>query len=165
VGDVLLTSAHPSHAAAVHLFAHATLWVAEQDEPLLSRDRLPGAPLARALARLRRSGSRRRARLVRPGELLSAAGLSLSVVHLPCVTPGSVAYVLDGVALTGSALLARGGGVEPPSWLLAESPKRCVALLPRLRQWELGALATATGVLEPAEPALARLSGATAAPR
>lgn len=48
--------------------------------------------------------------LLKGGEALSFGNLSLSVMHTPGHTRGSVLYLFDGIAFTGDTIFARGYG-------------------------------------------------------
>lgn len=142
VGDILLTSVHPDHAAAVHLFPRATSWIGRDDLGLALRERLPRAPIARIASRLvQRNARLERVRLALPGARLAIAGATFDVVSLPGVTPGSSAFVRDGVAFTGSSLGLDGARLVFPSWLVADAPRNSRAASPRLAAWSFSAIA------------------------
>ncbi|MEV6441088.1 MBL fold metallo-hydrolase [Amycolatopsis sp. NPDC051716] len=83
---ILLTHCHPDHAEGAPWFAERT-----------------GAPVRAFDPALCLGGSS-----FVDGEVLSAGGLSLRVLHTPGHTDDSVSLVLDGQVLTGDTILGRG---------------------------------------------------------
>ena len=107
---ILLTHGHFDHIGAVRplmdFFPKARLLIHALDAPMLED---PGLNAGRSLLG-REITAPAATDFVREGEELSLAGLSLSVLHTPGHTPGSVCYLSGEGLFTGDTLFEHGWG-------------------------------------------------------
>lgn len=98
-GGIALTHGHFDHVGAVHELAQhhvVPCWLEARDEKLAKQA---------SLFAIRFEGARIRSPIVTtfdaPGRIEPAHGLRIDVLHTPGHTPGSVAFLLPGVAFVG----------------------------------------------------------------
>ena len=99
VSTVLLTHAHGDHVAGREALPGAALWGIGSEAPVLAENG-DGAKLDRALL---------------AGEILDFGGTRIEVISIPGHTPGSAAYLVDGVLLLGDTCLVDGDGRIVPA--------------------------------------------------
>lgn len=122
VTHILLTHAHFDHTAACPLFAGAKVYALPAEIPYVEgQDRVSG-PLGHLLPAS--DNGCRVTRKLRDGELFQLGSLSAEVFAVPGHTPGSAAYLIDGVLYLGdSANSAKDGSLLPAPWIFSTSTK------------------------------------------
>jgi glyoxylase-like metal-dependent hydrolase (beta-lactamase superfamily II) len=129
VAAVLLTHGHFDHIGGVAgvLAPDTVLYIHALDEPML-RD--PNKNMATMIGKELVLGAK--AVPVREGDVISAAGITLTVLHTPGHTPGSVCYQAGKALFTGDTMFRHGyGRTDLPggSWDdLYQSMKRLLLL-------------------------------------
>lgn len=96
VETVLLTHGHGDHIGGLSGLKNASVWALGPEAPVLTES---SVPIARAL---------------QAGERLDFGGVSVEVLSLPGHTPGSAAYLVEGVLLLGDTCLIDSDGVVQP---------------------------------------------------
>lgn len=118
VGDVdhvLLTHGHPDHTGGLQEgLTDVQVWAHPDDAGILE-DESPHVTAFEPVA---------------DGELLSFGAGTVEVLHTPGHTPGSVVYVVDGVAVMGDVAISRKDGtLAPPPRSFSEDPDRAETAL------------------------------------
>ena len=105
-GAVLLTHGHFDHTGGLSAFSGVPVYLHPEDQPILNDPELNAGFLAGD------HRSRPEETLpVREGDMLSLCGMSVSVLHTPGHTRGSVCYLVEDQALfTGDTLFEAGYG-------------------------------------------------------
>ncbi len=128
---ILLTHGHFDHIGGVAELARdgAEIVIHREDAPMLANPELNACGLVN-----RKVTAPQATRLVREGDGLNYAGLTLTVLHTPGHTPGSVCYQVGDVLFTGDTLFHYGyGRTDLPGGSmhqLAASLRRLSAIVP-----------------------------------
>ena len=103
---ILLTHGHFDHIGAVRELAgpDTEILIHEADAPMLSDPRLNAGGLVGAVITAPEA-----TRTFRDGDVLTLAGITLSVLHTPSHTPGSSCFLCGDALFTGDTVM--GGGV------------------------------------------------------
>ncbi|XXF79577.1 MBL fold metallo-hydrolase [Myxococcaceae bacterium GXIMD 01537] len=134
VHTVLLTHGHTDHWAGAHLFPKARVLVGADDIPVIEGTRKLTSPVAR-LTPLLLGHPPVPAKLepLKGGEKLDVDGETVSVLHTPGHTPGSVVYLWRNVLLSGDALMARGDRLDVAPGAVSEDVAQSRTSLAQLR--------------------------------
>lgn len=151
VDTILLTHGHDAVTAGLGQFAHATIYVGEQDRMLARRDVLPKAPIAWLQAKSMRT--RRLPKLAMqtmwPGQDIMLGRTQAHLVALPGHTWGSFAIVAEDIAFVGGSI----SGAQPNIAIfgrgLSVSPKHNAWSLARLSQTRFSSMATTDAGVRP----------------
>lgn len=161
VHAVLLTHGHPDHRGAAHLFPNAKVYCGPGEAPYLRGDKAYSAVGGRLAAMVTDKGpppGQRQLEELKGDETLTLDGESLTVIHLPGHTPGSVAYLWRDLIFTGDALLQDGKGVGPAPSFFSEDSGQAKRSLEKLRDLPFNRIADGhTGATLDARQKLARL--------
>ena len=118
VTAILLTHSHPDHVAAIDLFPSAEVMAVEPEMPLLEGRASWRGPLMRLFPRL---GGVKVAHVLHDGETLTLSQVSARVFLIPGHTPGSAAYLVNGVLFLGDAAdISNDGKIQDPPWITSD---------------------------------------------
>jgi glyoxylase-like metal-dependent hydrolase (beta-lactamase superfamily II) len=132
VTAILLTHSHPDHVAAIDLFRKAEVMALEPELPLLKGRALWRGPLMRLFPRL--SGVKV-THVLHDGETVTLGQVSVQVFAIPGHTPGSAAYLVNGVLFLGDAAdISNDGKIQDPPWITSDNRVEDRAALVRLDQ-------------------------------
>jgi glyoxylase-like metal-dependent hydrolase (beta-lactamase superfamily II) len=132
VTAILLTHSHPDHVAAIDLFPKAEVMALEPELPLLEGRALWRGPLMRLFPRL--SGVKV-THVLHDGETVTLGQVSVQVFAIPGHTPGSAAYLVNGVLFLGDAAdISNDGEIQDPPWVTSDNRVEDRAALVRLDQ-------------------------------
>ncbi len=92
LAHIFLTHGHSDHLGGLASFPNATVWATEVEEALVKEE-----------------GGRVDA-FVTDGQIVDAGGWAVEVYAVPGHTPGSAAYLIDGVLFTGDAAIRLADG-------------------------------------------------------
>lgn len=92
VRTVLLTHGHTDHQSGLEVLPNASVWALGPEFPVVEEE---GGAATRALS---------------DGDVLTFGTTSVEVLAVPGHTPGSAAYLVDGVLLLGDTCLVNGAG-------------------------------------------------------
>jgi hydroxyacylglutathione hydrolase len=113
VSDIFLTHGHFDHVAAAMRCPAARIHIGAADADVLAHRRVSRALVPRLFgALLSVPAIEATQRLVGSVSIEVGNGESVLAVPLPGHTPGSYAYLFDGVLFTGDALFVGAGGIE-----------------------------------------------------
>jgi hydroxyacylglutathione hydrolase len=140
VTTILVTHGHPDHIAAITVFPNARVMALDAEVPLIEGRVASIGPLPKWWAPSPTGITVHRA--LRDGErfaLASGANGSdaarVQVFAVPGHTPGSAAYLIDGVLFIGDAAdIASSGTLQGAPWIFSESQAENRASLVRLSQ-------------------------------
>jgi glyoxylase-like metal-dependent hydrolase (beta-lactamase superfamily II) len=131
VTAVFLTHGHPDHMAALPLFPHAQVMALAEEVGVAEGTASPGGPLMRFMP-VRPTGVKI-SRALHDGEIVDLGSAKVQVFALPGHTPGSAAYLVNGVLLLGDAADAGSDGrVKSSAWLSSNDQAQDRASLRRL---------------------------------
>src|SRR5216683_1498474 len=132
VTAILLTHSHPDHVAAIDLFPKAEVMALEPELPLLQGRASWRGPLMRLFPRLSKV---RVSHVLDDGETLTLGQVSVQVFATPGHTPGSAAYLVNGVLFLGDAAdISNDGKIQDPPWITSDNRIEDRASLVRLDQ-------------------------------
>lgn len=133
VTHVFLTHGHPDHVAGLNVLPNARIHAGAADVPLIAGQAPCGPWMARLLcAVLSVPGARVTDPLRGEVEIPLGGGESVHAVPVPGHTPGSYAYLFQGILFAGDSLNVDGKGLTPANRLLTVDPaenRRALALL------------------------------------
>ena len=106
VAAILLTHGHYDHIGALGAFPDVPVYLHERDALMLTDNEMnAGASSGFSLPPLKQMP-----RFVQEGDMLTLAGMEISVMHLPGHTGGSVGYVIGDALFSGDTLFQNGYG-------------------------------------------------------
>lgn len=119
VQAILLTHGHGDHQGGVAAFPGVPVHAHQDEVPLVE-----GRHVSRAPSRFLHRGEPVTAKVTHPfrtGQTLRLGEVEVRTFHLPGHTPGSVAYLVDGVLLLGDSAVARKDGtLAGAPWFFSE---------------------------------------------
>jgi glyoxylase-like metal-dependent hydrolase (beta-lactamase superfamily II) len=119
VQAVLLTHGHGDHTAGCHLFPNALVFALAADVPLAEGHVGSNSPMGRFMGA--RPTGLEGVRSLSDGETMTLGGRKIRVFSIPGHTPGSAAYLVDGVLFLGdSAGSSKDGKVLAAPWAFSE---------------------------------------------
>jgi hydroxyacylglutathione hydrolase len=130
---IFLTHGHADHRGAIPLFPQARVFALAAEVPVIEGRATGGGPLNRLFG-VSPSGVKV-TRIVQDGETVEVGNRRVRAFAVPGHTPGSAAYLADGVLFLGDAADASSDGVLTKSaWVFSNSQSEDVASLKRLSQ-------------------------------
>jgi hydroxyacylglutathione hydrolase len=145
VRAIFLTHGHQDHVAAARLFPRAEVMALEREVALIEgRERATG-PLLRLMTTTPTGIPVTRA--LADGETVTFGDTSVRVFAIPGHTPGSAAYLVNGVLFVGdSADATSDGGMQGAAWLFSDSQATNLASLLSLERRLTEERATVTAI-------------------
>jgi hydroxyacylglutathione hydrolase len=158
---IFITHAHQDHDATIALFPKAAIYAMKREVPLAEDSEPPGGPLLRLFG-ARNPHPFHVGHPLDDGEKVSVGALDVTAFAVPGHTPGSGAYLVQGVLFLGDAAeIDSKQRIVGPNWLFSNDTKQGAASLRHLaeelkpRAGEVKLLATAhTGNLAGLQPLL-----------
>jgi glyoxylase-like metal-dependent hydrolase (beta-lactamase superfamily II) len=133
VSNIFLTHGHPDHIGAVHLFPNAQVMAVEADVPLVEGRAGSKGPVTR-LFPVSATGLKV-SRALHGGDVVTVGSTAVRVYAVPGHTPGSAAYLVNGVLLIGDAGdVTSDGSLQGAPWIFTDSQDEDRASLARLEQ-------------------------------
>ena len=133
VAAVFLTHGHGDHRGAIPLFPKAQVMALEREVPVVEGRESGGGPLNRLMG-TGPSGIKV-SRSLEDGEMVSVGNKVFHVYAVPGHTPGSAAYLVDGVLFLGDAADASSNGnILRSAWVFSASQEEDQASLIHLSQ-------------------------------
>jgi glyoxylase-like metal-dependent hydrolase (beta-lactamase superfamily II) len=131
---IFITHAHPDHIAAIHQFPKAETFAMEAEVPIAAGQEPYGSPLSRLIG----SHNPHPFKITRPlrdGETVQIGNLQIQAFDLKGHTPGSGAFLAQGVLFTGDALsITREQKIEGPVWVFSSNYPEAISSLKALQR-------------------------------
>lgn len=119
VAAILLTHSHPDHIAAIDLFPKAEVMALDLEMPLLEGRSKWQGPLMLLYPRLARV---KVTQVLRDGETVTLGQVAVRVLAIPGHTPGSAAYLVNGMLFLGDAAdISNEGKIQDPPWITSDN--------------------------------------------
>lgn len=119
VTAIFITHGHADHTAGCHLFPAATIYALAGDVALAEGREAMHSPLGKLIG-LHDNGTRI-TRALTDGETVRVGSRAVQVFALPGHTPGSAAYLVDGVLFLGdSAGASSSGKLDPAPYVFSD---------------------------------------------
>jgi glyoxylase-like metal-dependent hydrolase (beta-lactamase superfamily II) len=119
VTAIFLTHGHGDHLAASHLFTAASVYALATEIPLLDGSVGSTAPIGRMMGK--KPTGVKLTRGLKDGETVDVGDTHVRVFAIPGHTPGSAAYLVDGVLFLGdSAGASKDGRLLPAPWAFSD---------------------------------------------
>lgn len=134
VSDVFLTHAHPDHVAGASQLGKAKLHLGAGDVPLAEGKAKPDALVAQAFNLVSAAPPVTiNAPLGGPASIDVGEGKVVKALPVPGHTPGSFAFLYDGVLFVGDIMVFKQGQLEPTPRLLDPHPEENKAAIRSLK--------------------------------
>ncbi len=134
VAAIFITHAHPDHDAAIAVFTKATVYAMNAEVPVAEAKEAYGSLFSRVMGRYNPHPFQ----VTHPlenGEKVTVGNLEVTAFAVPGHTPGSAAYLTQGVLYLGDAAMINSDGtVRGPAAAFSRNAEEGVASLQRLAQ-------------------------------
>lgn len=130
---IFLTHGHPDHTGGAGKFPNAEVMALDREVALVEGREGATGPLLRLMPVSPTGVQVDRA--LEDGERVTVGEVTVQVFALPGHTPGSAAYLVNGVLFVGdSADSTSGGRLQGSAWMFSDSQQNNIASLARLSQ-------------------------------